>query len=40
MKNMECLKCCYEWEGFIGDCCPRCGASCDDCCDKREKLNE
>jgi len=23
---MECLKCGYEWEGFIGDNCPNCKA--------------
>jgi len=37
MKNMECLKCCYEWEGNIGDSCPKCGATLDDTVDKKEK---
>ena len=39
MKNMECLKCCYEFEGVIGDDCPKCGADNKNVVDKKE-LNE
>ena len=24
MKNMECLKCGHEFEGWVGDTCPKC----------------
>lgn len=39
-KNMECLKCGYEFEGFIGDDCPQCGTSNKDVIDKQEEFNE
>ena len=37
-KNMECLKCTYEFRGYIGDDCPKCKASCENVVDKKEKL--
>jgi rubredoxin len=40
MKNMECLKCGHEFEGFIGDNCPKCGAENKDVVDKIELENE
>ena len=36
MKNMECLKCGYEFEGFIGDDCPNCKANKNNVIDKKE----
>jgi len=36
MKNMECLKCGKEFEGWIGDSCPKCGASNKNVVDKKE----
>lgn len=36
MKNMECLKCGYEFEGFIGDDCPNCKTNCNNVIDKKE----
>ena len=36
MKNMECLRCGSEFEGFIGDDCLKCGASKNDVVDKNE----
>jgi len=38
MKNMECLKCGYEFEGWIGDNCPKCNTSNKNVVDKKEKL--
>lgn len=38
MNNMECLKCGYEFEGFIGDECPNCNADNEQVIDKKEKL--
>ena len=38
MKNMECLRCGYEFEGFIGDDCPKCKAKNKDVVDKKELL--
>lgn len=40
MKNMECLKCGHEFEGFIGDECPKCHASNVDVIDIKEFNNE
>lgn len=36
MKNMECLRCGYEFVGFIGDECPKCGANNKDVADQDE----
>lgn len=38
MKNMECLKCGYEFVGFIGDDCPKCQANCKDVVDVKELI--
>ncbi len=40
MKNMECLKCGYEFEGFIGDDCSKCKASNKNVIDRIKEIGE
>lgn len=39
-KNMDCLKCGYEFEGFIGDDCPNCRAKAEDVIDREKEKPE